>query len=77
MTPERRIALTLSITQPYGHATTYYLTAVILGVAAEAFAVSRAVLLGGFSLAMLVSGLCTSQVGAAIDRIGVARPCWS
>ena len=70
MTPERRIALTLGITQTYAYATTYYLPDVILGVAAEELALSRAELLGGFSLAMLVSGLCAPRVGVMIDRIG-------
>jgi MFS family permease len=70
VTPERRIALTLGITQTYGYATTYYLPAIILGVAAEELAVSRAALLGGFSLAMLASGLCAPRVGVMIDRDG-------
>jgi hypothetical protein len=70
MRPQVRISLGLGVSQTYAYATTYYLPAVIAGAAAAELRVSGAELLGGFSLALLVSGLCAPRVGRVIDRVG-------
>ena len=70
MKPERRIALTLGVTQTYAYGVTFYLPAVVTGAAAEDLGASRAMLLGGFSLALIVSGICAPRIGKVIDQIG-------
>jgi MFS family permease len=71
MTPQqRRLALALGITQALAWASTYYLPAVMIGPAAAALGLSRTLLLGGFSWALLIAGLCSPLVGRRIDRIG-------
>ena len=70
MTSQRSLVLAIGITQTLAWATTYYVPATMIGAAAQEFGVSRTVLLGGFSLAMLVCGLCSPRVGRRIDRVG-------
>ncbi len=74
MTPmQRRLALTLGFTQVLAWGTTYYVPATMVGVAAEELGASRQMLLGGFSWAVLLSGLCAPWIGQFIDRHG-GRP---
>lgn len=65
-----RLTLALGLTQTLGWASTYYVPATMVGAAAAEFGASRTVLLGGFSLALLVCGLCSPAVGRRIDRTG-------
>jgi MFS family permease len=66
----RQLTWALGLTQTLGWATTYYIPATMMAAAAEEFGVSRTVLLAGFSLALLVCGLCSPWVGRWIDRHG-------
>jgi hypothetical protein len=66
----RRVTLAIGCTQTLAWATTYYIPATMAGAAAAEFGASRAVMLGGFSLALLVCGLCSPWVGRRIDRLG-------
>jgi MFS family permease len=50
--------------------TTFYLPAIIAGVAAADLGTSRAAVVGGFSWALLVTGTCAPRVGRHIDRRG-------
>ncbi len=70
MNAGRRLTLALGVTQTLAWASTYYIPATMIGPASQTFGVSRTVLLGGFSLAMLVCGLCSPAVGRRIDRFG-------
>jgi MFS family permease len=70
MASKRSLVLAIGVTQTLAWASTYYVPATMLGAAAAEFGVSRTVLLGGFSLAMLVCGLCSPAVGRTIDRVG-------
>lgn len=74
MTPmQRRLALTLGITQVLAWGTTYYVPATMVGAVSEELGASRQLLLGGFSWAVLLSGLCAPWIGQFIDRHG-GRP---
>jgi MFS family permease len=70
MTSTRRLTLAIGFTQTLAWATTYYVPATMVGAAADDLGVSRTLLLGGFSLALLVTGLCSPWVGRRIDRLG-------
>jgi len=63
----------LGFTQMTAWATTYYVPAVMTGPVAVAFGTSAAAVIGGFSLALLVSGVCAPAMGRWIDRHG-GRP---
>lgn len=73
MTPTRQLGWVLGFTQMTAWATTYYVPAVVTVGVAATFDASIALVLGGFSLGMLVSGLCSPHVGRLIDRHG-GRP---
>jgi len=70
---QRRLALTLGITQVLAWGTTYYVPATMVGAVSEELGASRQLLLGGFSWAVLLSGLCAPWIGQFIDRHG-GRP---
>jgi predicted MFS family arabinose efflux permease len=70
MSIRRRLTLALGVTQTLAWASTFYVPATMIGAASAEFGVSRTVLLGGFSLALLVCGLCSPMVGRRIDRSG-------
>jgi MFS family permease len=67
---QRRLALTLGITQLLAWGTTYYIPATMIGVVAEELGASRTVLLGAFSWAVLISGFCAPAIGRFIDVHG-------
>lgn len=73
MTESRRLALVLGFTQMTAWATTYYVPAVTTVAVAAELGVDIAAVIGGFSLALLVSGLCAPWMGRQIDRRG-GRP---
>lgn len=66
----RRLSLVLGLTQTLAWATTFYLPAVLIGPVAAATGASATALVGGFSWALLVSGLASPAVGRRIERIG-------
>ncbi len=70
MTEARRLTLVMGVAQTLAWASTYYIPATIIGAASAEFGVSRTVLLAGFSLALLVCGVCSPAVGRRIDRQG-------
>eukprot|EP01037_Dinobryon_pediforme_P012904 gene12904-13005_t len=65
-----RMTVAIGFTQTLAWATTFYVPATMVGPAAVELGVSPTVLLGGFSLALLVTGLLSPWVGRRIDRIG-------
>ena len=67
---QRRLALTLGFTQLLAWSTTYYIPATMTGAVAADLGVSRTLLLGAFSWAVLMAGFCAPAVGRYIDRNG-------
>ncbi len=70
MTHTRRMTVAIGFTQTLAWATTFYVPATMVGAASADLGVSTTVLLGGFSLALLASGLCSPFVGKRIDHVG-------
>ena len=70
MPSPHRLTLCLGLTQLLAWATTYYVPAVATAAVAASFGASPAAVVGGFSWALLVSGLCAPAVGRRIDRLG-------
>lgn len=70
MASPHRLTLCLGLTQLLAWATTYYVPAVATAAVAASFGASQAAVVGGFSWALLVSGLCAPWVGRRIDRLG-------
>ncbi len=68
--PARRLALVLGINQTLSWGMTFYLPAVIAAPASAALGASGFAILGAFSWALLVTGLCAPRVGRWIDRHG-------
>jgi hypothetical protein len=66
----RRMTVAIGFTQTLAWATTFYVPATMVGVASADLGVSPTILLGGFSLALLVTGLLSPWVGRRIDRLG-------
>jgi len=66
----RRLTLAIGFTQTLAWATTYYIPATMVGAASADLGASRTLLLGGFSLALLVCGLSSPWVGRRIERLG-------
>lgn len=64
------LAAALGVLQILNWATTYYLPAVVAGPVAADLGSSRAAVLGAFSWALVISGLCAPRVGRWIDRSG-------
>ena len=70
MINRRRLAVVLGINQTISWGTSFYLPAVIAKPAAEALGISSVGLLGAFTWALLVTGICSPRVGRWIDRHG-------
>ncbi|MDR3535199.1 MAG: MFS transporter [Acetobacteraceae bacterium] len=70
MEQDRRLGLALGINQTLSWGMTFYLPAVIAGPAAATLGASGFAILGAFSWALLVTGLCAPRVGRWIDRHG-------
>ena len=70
MTLASRLSLGLGLSQMISWGTTFYLPAVIAGIAARSLGISEAAILGGFSWAVLLSGLCAPRMGKFVDRHG-------
>jgi hypothetical protein len=68
--PVGRLAWALGTNQLLSWATTFYVPAVIAGAAAAEMGVSTALLMGGFSCALLITGLCAPRVGRWIGQHG-------
>ncbi len=66
----RRLSLALGLTQTLAWATTFYLPAVLIRPVATATGLSPTLLVGGFSWALLISGLTSPIVGRRIDHSG-------
>ena len=66
----RRLTLAIGFTQTLAWATTYYIPATMALPAAAEFGVSRSVLVGGFSLGLLVCGAVSPLVGRRIEHHG-------
>ncbi len=73
MVRPRRLALVLGLNQLLSWGTTFYLPAVIIGVAGHNLDIPRTALVGGFSWSLIVSGLCAPRMGRWVERHG-GRP---
>ena len=65
-----RVAVALGVAQTIAWACTYYLPAVIAAEVAASHGVSRTLVVGAFSAALLVAGLCSPRVGRRIEGHG-------
>ena len=65
-----RVAIALGVAQTIAWGCTYYLPAVIAAEVAAAHGVSRTFVVGAFSAALLVAGLCSPRVGRRIEGHG-------
>jgi hypothetical protein len=72
--PVRRLAWALGANQLLSWATSFYVPAVIVGAAAAEMGVSTALLMGGFSCALLITGLCAPRIGRWIGQHGGRGP---
>lgn len=70
MTATQRMTVAIGFTQTLAWATTFYVPATMVGPASIEIGASPTVLLGGFSMALLVTGLMSPWVGRRIDRLG-------
>lgn len=68
--PARRLAISLGVVQLLSWATSFYVPAVIVGTAAAELGASTALLMGGFSWALLITGLSAPRIGRWIGRHG-------
>jgi hypothetical protein len=68
-----RLTVAIGVAQVLAWATSYYIPATMAGAAAESLGTSRTVLLGGFSWALLITGLCSPHAGRWIERAGGRR----
>lgn len=73
MNASHRLTLAIGFTQTLAWATTYYVPATVAGPAAVEFGLSRAVLVGGFTVGLLMAGLASPAIGRYIDRLGGRR----
>jgi len=73
VTASRRLALVLGFTQMTAWATTYYVPAVTTAAVAATLGAGTTAVIGGFSVALLLSGVCAPWMGRQIDRRG-GRP---
>jgi hypothetical protein len=70
MTATQRMTVAIGFTQTLAWATTFYVPATMVGPASIEIGASPTLLLGGFSMALLVTGLLSPWVGRRIDRLG-------
>jgi len=68
------LAVFLGVTQIYAWASTYYLPAALVKPVSEQLEISRMVIVGGFSVALLVGGLVAPIIGRWIERTGGRNP---
>jgi MFS family permease len=68
-----RVALGLGVAQTIAWACTYYLPAVIAVAVAEEHGVSRTLIVGAFSAALLVAGFSAPRIGRSIEGGGGRR----
>ncbi|MBU6498419.1 MAG: MFS transporter [Rhodospirillales bacterium] len=73
MSDRHRLTIVLGVSQLLSWACTFYVPAVIAGAAAASLGASRMAVVGGFSWALLVAGVCAPRIGRQIDRAG-GRP---
>ena len=69
----RRLTVALGANQLLSWGTTFYLPAVVSGAAARDLHTTSASILGGFSWALLVTGICAPRVGRWIGQRGGRR----
>ncbi len=70
MTPARRLTIVLGVTQLVTWGLTYYVPSVMTAPVAAGLGASTASVLGGFSLALLVTGVASPWACRRIDRAG-------
>ncbi len=64
----------IGFSQIYAWATTYYLPATLVKIVADETGQSTLAIIGGFSWALLIGGLCAPKIGAWIESEGGRRP---
>ncbi len=73
MISPRRLALVLGLNQLLSWGTTFYLPAVIMGMAGHSLDAPRTALVGGFSWSLIVSGICAPRMGRWVEGHGGRR----
>jgi MFS family permease len=68
------LTLLIGFSQIYAWATTYYIPAALVQVIAPEIHQSTLVIMGGFSWALFIGGICAPKIGAWIDLEGGRRP---
>ena len=68
------ITLLIGFSQIYAWATTYYIPATLVNLVAKEIGQSSFEIIGGFSWALLIGGLCAPKIGAWIEREGGRLP---
>ena len=68
--PPWRLAIAIGITQLISWGSVYYAFSLVISQLGQATGTDRTMVVGAFSMALLVSGLCSSPVGRWIDRHG-------
>lgn len=64
----------IGFSQIYAWATTYYLPATLVKIVADETSQSTLAIMGGFSWALLIGGLCAPKIGMWIESEGGRRP---
>ncbi len=68
--PPWRLAIAIGITQLISWGSVYYAFSLVMGQLGQAASTDRTTVVGAFSVALLVSGLCSAPMGRWIDRHG-------
>ena len=64
----------VGFSQIYAWATTYYLPATLINIVAKEIGKNTLAIVGGFSFALFIGGICAPKIGAWIELEGGRRP---
>jgi MFS family permease len=64
------VIVALGLTQIIGYGSVFYSFSLLMEPLQQALGATKSVVVGAFSVALLIAGLCATLVGSTIDRIG-------
>ena len=64
------VIIGLGLTQIIGYGSVFYSFSLLMEPLQEALGATKSVVVGAFSVALLIAGLCATFIGRTIDRIG-------
>lgn len=64
------VIVALGVTQIIGYGSVFYSFSLLMEPLQQALGATKSVVVGAFSVALLIAGLCATFVGSTIDRIG-------